>query len=369
MSNIISASQLQHWHKDPVKWLVEDYIVFSGLTILASKPKVGKSWLALSLAKSIAEGGTFFGKQCVSSKVLYICLEDGERRLADRIRKLGGINSGHLSVCFEWRGLSAGGQDDLVSHVESDRPSLIIIDTFAAFKNGANSGGSAYDNDYTVMRQIQQIAIQHNVAIMVIHHSRKAKADHAVDSLNGTLGLAGAADSVWVLDRNQGSQGNLKIVGRDIEDSELAMKFEGCQWAVEGDAQYLRLSDARREILGSLEDEEMTSKELSDALGKRLRNTQKLLTALIKEGLVVRNGQKYGVPPYSGTSGSSGSRTSLHTLRTISVCKSTSEHRDKTTTYHQNEPDEPGEPIATKRTTPEFASFDESTLSVAGGAS
>ena len=65
----------------PVRWAIPD-ILPEGLTLLAGKPKLGKSWFALSVALAIAAGGFALGKQPVTQgEVLYLALEDNERRV------------------------------------------------------------------------------------------------------------------------------------------------------------------------------------------------------------------------------------------------------------------------------------------------
>src|SRR5437764_492629 len=76
------------WDLPPVRWAVPE-ILPEGLTLLAGKPKLGKSWLALSLALSIAAGGVALGKQPLpQGDVLYLALEENARRLQARARQL-----------------------------------------------------------------------------------------------------------------------------------------------------------------------------------------------------------------------------------------------------------------------------------------
>ena len=44
----------------PVRWIVPG-IVPEGVALLAGKPKLGKSWLALGLCVAVASGGVTFG--------------------------------------------------------------------------------------------------------------------------------------------------------------------------------------------------------------------------------------------------------------------------------------------------------------------
>jgi hypothetical protein len=52
-------------------------------------------------------------------------------------------------------------------------------------------------------------------------------AEDFLDTISGSQGLAGAADTVAVLRRSRGSAGAvLKITGRDVEEAELALNFD-----------------------------------------------------------------------------------------------------------------------------------------------
>src|SRR5262249_41437954 len=64
-----------------MRWAVEGLIP-EGACILAGKPKLGKSWLALHVSLAVASGGVVLGKTPVEkAEVLYLALEDGRRRL------------------------------------------------------------------------------------------------------------------------------------------------------------------------------------------------------------------------------------------------------------------------------------------------
>ena len=64
-------------------------LIPEGVTILAGKPKVGKSWLALDLALALAGGRFVLGDiHLIEGDVLYAALEDNERRLRSRIERI-----------------------------------------------------------------------------------------------------------------------------------------------------------------------------------------------------------------------------------------------------------------------------------------
>ena len=68
-----------------MRWVIPDYIG-EGLTILAGRQNSGKSWLALDWAIAVASGGAAMGSvPCEPGDVLYIDLENGERRIRSRL--------------------------------------------------------------------------------------------------------------------------------------------------------------------------------------------------------------------------------------------------------------------------------------------
>ena len=60
-------------------------IVPVGLSVLAGRPKVGKSWLGLQIAHAVGTGGMALNQRVTAGKVLYLALEDGPRRLKGRL--------------------------------------------------------------------------------------------------------------------------------------------------------------------------------------------------------------------------------------------------------------------------------------------
>jgi RecA-family ATPase len=71
----------------PLAYAVPE-IVPEGSVLLVAAPKCGKSWLALSMALAAAAGGRALGIKIPKRPVLYLALEDGDRRLQDRCRRL-----------------------------------------------------------------------------------------------------------------------------------------------------------------------------------------------------------------------------------------------------------------------------------------
>src|SRR5215203_3009482 len=82
-----SAAELRRKEFPPIRYVVPGYIG-EGCTLLAGRPKLGKSWLMLDVGLAVAAGRICLGEtQCEKGEVLYLALEDNERRLQCRIDK------------------------------------------------------------------------------------------------------------------------------------------------------------------------------------------------------------------------------------------------------------------------------------------
>jgi hypothetical protein len=173
--------------------------------------------------------------------VLYLALEDGDRRLQDRCRKL--LRDGPIPAGFQYLTRVVPGQpiDAIIAawlDRQRDAPPLVILDTLGKVMPPASPGESAYQRDYRVGSTLKQLADERaGMTLLTNHHDRKANSDDFIDSVSGTHGLAGAADTVIVLTRARHEEaGLLKVTGRDVPEGEYAVCFEdGHYWQLDGD--------------------------------------------------------------------------------------------------------------------------------------
>lgn len=299
---VVTAAELEGKRFAAVRWVVPG-LVPEGLTIVASRPKLGKSWLMLSTAAATAGGGFMFDRHCVEGDVLYAALEDGERRLQGRMRKahLGGPWPARLTFCTEMPNLTEGGLDFLRRWVDDAQdPRLIIIDTFAKVRPTKAREETQYEADYRAAGLLKTLADQTGVAVVMVHHVRKMEAEDPFDMVSGTNGLTGAADTIVVLKRDSGGV-TLYARGRDIEEQELALEFQRdtCRWRLLGQADEVHRSEERKSILDALRssDEPMTPSLISDVTGHANGATRKLLHHMARDGEVTRVGRgKYALP-------------------------------------------------------------------------
>ena len=203
-----------------------------------------------------------------------------------------------IHYAFEWPRVDEGGvgklEGWLTSHPEAR---LVIIDTLGKIRSRRGSGGTSYSKDYDTVFAFKKVADQYDVAIVLVHHLRKATSDDCLDLVTGTVGLTGAADTVAVLRRERmSSEASLFISGRDIEETDLALHFDpsSCSWTILGQAEEYRLSKERQDIVDALKsaDGPLKLSEIAMVVEKKAPVVHKHLAGLIAAGFVEQ--PKYG---------------------------------------------------------------------------
>ena len=108
--------------------------------------------------------------------VLYLCLEDTQRRIKDRLFDL--TNDPPRSFHFTLTcGLIGNGLEEEIIYFLVDFPKtkLVIIDTLQKVRDSRGSAGKTgmYGNDNDDISAIKKIADERNISIILVHHLRK----------------------------------------------------------------------------------------------------------------------------------------------------------------------------------------------------
>ncbi len=293
-----TASDLEEMVFPEPKWAIPGLLP-EGLTILAGRPKRGKSWMGLGIALAVTSGGKALGKIDVEKgDALYLALEDNPRRLQNRLAQLKAPETklpSRLHLVTEFLPLQVGGMLTLLDWLDKHpNTHLVVIDTLGRILPSGKANSNQFVDDYQFIGKLQKLSIDRGFALLVIHHIRKQSADYALDRVAGTTGITGAADSVWVLDTGKGEANSiLHVTGRDIETQEIAMKFEDGIWSIIGTAQEVAISEVRRSILSLLADNgAMSPKTIADCLKKNLNTLYALLFSMKRDGQLIQEEER-----------------------------------------------------------------------------
>jgi hypothetical protein len=230
----MTLTELLEMEFAPVKWIVPD-IICEGLTIFAGRPKLGKSWGVLDWALAVIGDRPALGSiVCELGAALVLALEDSKRRLQSRLKKIGAKPNPDITVCVDWPRIDQGGIEAIKAWLDKHpHARLIAIDTLAKVRPRGIPNKDAYQADADALTELHKLANERAVAIVVVHHTRKALADDWLDSISGTTGITGTADSLIVLKRERGqADAFLFGTGRDLPELEMPLKFDEqtCRW-------------------------------------------------------------------------------------------------------------------------------------------
>lgn len=184
-------------------WLVKDVLIEGALAVLAGEPGVGKSFLALDWALSVASGVDWMGRPCANGPVAYVAAE-GAGGLGPRVRAWRHWKDRHheLPAWFLARSLQ------LLDPSEADRflsllrltlpapPKLIVIDTLARCLVGVDENASQFVGQFIEAAALLQRKT--GAACLILHHFTKNKPIE-----RGSGALRGAADTLLFLRSTQ----------------------------------------------------------------------------------------------------------------------------------------------------------------------
>jgi RecA-family ATPase len=210
----------------PIPFVIQSLLPV-GLHILAGAPKIGKSWLALWLCLQVAKGEAVWSFATEKKKALYLCLEDSENRIQNRLFDIteDAPSNIHFAVCA---GQIGDGLESQIENFVAEHPEtgLIVIDTLQKVRR--ISYDNAYANDYRDISVLKSLADRLGVAILLVHHLRKQHDDDPMNMVSGTTGITGAVDGNFVLAKHKRSSSKAVLVcsGRDIEYRELELEFD-----------------------------------------------------------------------------------------------------------------------------------------------
>lgn len=301
-TEIISAPALMEKNIRPLVW-VAGKLAPEGLVILAGKPKMGKSMMALDLGIAVASGNQALGSfQVDRGTVLYLALEDGERRLQDRLKRLlaGNVAPNDLHFVTDWRRMDQGGLAYLDAWLHSHpKARLVIIDTLARFRPPSKKRSDVYLEDYGVAAELKRLADKHHVAILLIHHLRKEPGLDPLDEISGSTGLTGAADTILIMKRARTDQSaaRLFVTGRDVEEVELALRSDpkSKRWFSAGAAADVDISSERKAIIDVLRNARrpLGPSEVATMLGKDVNSVKQLMFKMTKDRQLIHRDGRY----------------------------------------------------------------------------
>ena len=280
----------------PLGWAVPHH-VGEGLTVLAGRQKIGKTWLAMHFAVAVASGGKAFGRIRVRGgrgalrrfrerraphRRAHPRSDPSSNRAPDLARLSWATEAppptedAFLAALDAWRG-------------SVPRPRLVVVDGPPRIRLDGQLSRRIWGNDHVALKRLQRWAIGHGLAVICVCRTRSGRAVDPEAEQSGPDAFA-AADATLVLDDDQSGKLTLHVSGRDVEERLSAVGFSAGRWSLLGEAAAVRRSESRERILEVLEVfGRLKPAEIAEQTGLAPANTRQHLLRLSRDGEVWRD--------------------------------------------------------------------------------
>ncbi len=227
---MLDVADVRHWKCFPLIPLVEGIIALGNLVLIAAPTQTWKTLLGLDMAAMLTREGKLFGKFPVTGglKVLYLALEDPDRRIKDRLLDIrSGIagkelvpDKDRLIVHFA-SGLSLR-DDYYFAYIENliveERFNVVFLDTYQKATPGLSSFND--EEQSRILHRLSDLTRKHEVTVIVLDHLRKeltqkARRTITIDDIKGTGGKAQNADVVILLESVGDHQMSFRSFSKD----------------------------------------------------------------------------------------------------------------------------------------------------------
>lgn len=195
--------------------LVGDGLISSAeYSVLYGQPGLGKSYLTLQLAESVARGETFFGLQTLKSRVGVISLEVPAYYVRERLRQIRRLDqqpTGDVLIfpADRLRGLtdlcSPREQGEISAVIRGEGIGLLVIDPLAL----AHRGRETQEDLSAVVSMLKEMPHRTGCAPLLVHHEPKEQTDKERSDLDALRGATILRDMAGCLMRLKTSRGRL----------------------------------------------------------------------------------------------------------------------------------------------------------------
>jgi replicative DNA helicase len=293
----VQLGELMAQPAEEVAWLLDGRLPTGGLSLLAGRPKAGKSTIARGLAASVARGSPWLGFRVTQGPVLYLALEEKQAEVRRHFEVMGARADDPIYVfCAS---APREGLTLLRRAADQYRPVLIITDPLFKLVRVRDS------NDYALvtaaLEPLLTLARETGAHVLAVHHLGKGERVGG-DAILGSTAIFAAVDTVLLLRRNDRYRtlASIQRYGDDLE--EITLSFDaGRKVAMAGptreEADEQELGGA---IFAFLADRATPEPEETIHSGVEGRKALKvrILRRLVEGGKVLRSGGGRRGDPY-----------------------------------------------------------------------
>jgi hypothetical protein len=289
------------------RWLIEQLWGERAVGLGVGEPKVGKSWLVLDAALSVASGAPCLRRFEVPNPgpVLLYAAEDGlhvVRQRLDAIAAAAGVKLAglplHVITAPRVRLDLVEDRGRLRETVSELQPRLLVLDPLVCLHQ---IDENQVEQVAPLLAYLRELERELSVAVMLVHHARKGGAERAGQAMRGSSHLHAWGDSNLYL-RKSGESLSLTVEHRAAPSMPrlavgLRERGGGLSLAVLDDGDLPReergAASPRERVLALLSAEPLTVRELRERCRMRTTTLCEVLAQLVAEGVASKTTAGY----------------------------------------------------------------------------
>lgn len=227
-NEIISAKKFKKLKMKYKNNLIEN-ILAPGITIVGGKPRVGKTNLALQIASSLStKNAQFLNEKCLYTKVIYFSFDTKKEEIQKRLNLIP-LETENLYLLYKHK--EEFSFSDLETEIKiqtlqrkKSQEMLIVVDMMQNVKYERKYDINNYQDTYDMIKKYYFLAKKYDCNFILVHHVNKSSSSNDVfDSLNGSIGLRGAAENMLLITENNNNF-ELHIDSRYFSGSSISLK-------------------------------------------------------------------------------------------------------------------------------------------------
>lgn len=232
---LVTMEEYVQLPRPQLSWLVHKVIPRPGLVLFQGPPKMGKTRMAMGLARAVEKGEEWLGQPTQQGKVVYVQLDVSDQVWTEVARDLmeGGVDLPFHVVAPEdaKRPVNILTPEGRLwfTKVAAQDPAMVIIDVLREVH-------TLDENDSGQMKLVGDALIEvfGQTALVVLHHAKKptpnpktgeVREPNPIHAGRGSSYIPGKADSVWYL-----GQGRLHMVPRFDEEVVYKAQMDDLGW-------------------------------------------------------------------------------------------------------------------------------------------
>lgn len=314
---------------DPIplehQWLIEQLWLALGVGVLGGAPKTFKTWIAAEVAMAVATGVSAFGRFRVTQPgtVLFFGAEDSLPALRTRFEGIAtqrGVALDDVPLyLLDVTQLRLDRTQQLArlsATISACAPRLLVLDPFVRLARVDENSAAEVSAVLGSLRELQRI---HDLAILLVHHARKASGASPTQAFRGSGDFGAWGDSNLHVTR-RGGELRLSLEHRSAAAPEpLRLRFVTEPTPhlalIDDDPPLDQLDDLQRMLLERIvaSPRPHSTTELREALRRRKADVVAALGELVATGRVERTtrGWTRRVPVSFGSDAQAGDPCSL----------------------------------------------------------